>query len=75
MGLPALFAPGSRTTAPVWLRTPHSASTHPRRVAAFEGIKQIVYRVVDVEAFHYDELTKKKYVAMAKYLAKLHAAM
>ena len=51
------------------------ASTHPRRVAAFEGIKQIVYRVVDVEAFHYDELTKKKYVAMAQYLAKLHAAM
>ena len=32
------------------------ASPHPDRVRVFNGIKAIIYRVADVEMFHYDAL-------------------
>ena len=48
------------------------ASPHPDRVRVFNGIKAIIYRVADVEMFHYGDFTKEKYVAMGEYLARRH---
>ena len=51
------------------------ASTHPDRVAAFHGIREMAYRVMGVNMFEYVAITPDRLVVMGTYMATLRNGM